>query len=488
MESSSAGEKKDVKLSDKFTDALECQSELGEANQFIDSCENVHTNKFDEKHMPKENVGGVQLNCRTNQIIERKYYNLGRSILTNLDFDKELECPVCLIIPRSSPIFQCRLGHSICSECHPRLPRPYRSRRCPVCQAKYCNPPARNFLAEKLLNCVQRTCRFDFHGCDFVISDSEALIAHETACQFRPKGFKVPKKVEAAPDRHFEVFLIDLLQNLVQLTIGLLVVLVVIFFLVSLVSVLLGSTFSFVRTVNSCQMSSKCKLNAPNLLELWNDDLKYKVSHLSSFFEKIQTILNSPKNVFNYLVLSMKYLYKMLPQPRKYSDVQPMSCVPKSQVTLYYEWPDTFLPASQDDLVWTPSQPSVLSGEFTVIWNVDSDLYIHEEDTRYSFTSGITEEARRTFYKFMRWKLDMKLMPLHCQIIGVEMRHGDTPLRYWDNPLLYAAREIVIQATITGWQKNPIVCKDQKFENVTWTVHFNAEACRMDGNSMERTN
>ena len=102
----------------------------------------------------------------------------------------DLECPVCLVIPRSAPVFLCRAGHSVCSECFPRLPRNYRSRRCPICQAKYCNPPARNFLAEKLLECVNRNCRFDFQGCDFVCKSSEALLSHEYQCAHKPRDFK----------------------------------------------------------------------------------------------------------------------------------------------------------------------------------------------------------------------------------------------------------------------------------------------------------
>eukprot|EP00090_Calanus_glacialis_P036499 TRINITY_DN62360_c0_g1_i1.p1 TRINITY_DN62360_c0_g1~~TRINITY_DN62360_c0_g1_i1.p1 ORF type:complete len:485 (+),score=27.80 TRINITY_DN62360_c0_g1_i1:141-1595(+) len=482
MQSSSDSERKAVKLPAAFADGQECQAELVEVQQFIDSCENAVFNKFDEKDIHKENTASAQLTLRANKIIHRKYYNLGKNILTNLDFEKELECPVCLIIPRSFPIFQCRLGHNICSECHPRLPRPYRSRRCPVCQAKYCNPPTRNLLAEKLLECVHRTCRFDFLGCDFSDWGSDSLIAHETACQFRPKGFKVPKKLSAEPDRHFEVFIIDLLQNLVQLTLGLLVVLVVIFFLVSLVSVLLGSTFSFMRTVNSCQMTSKCKLNAPNLLELWNDDLKYKLTQLSSVWNKFSSIFNYPKQFINYVTMSTKRFYEKWADSQNDSEIQPMKCVPSARVTMFYEWPDTFLPSHLDSLVWTPSRTSVLSGKFILIWNLDENEYTHEDETRF----GITHTRERdAIHSFMRWKLDMKNMPDECKITSVEMSHGNTLMKNWDSPVLYDTREIVIMAAITGWEK-PAVCPDQKFQNVTWTVNFNMDSCR-NGYSLMRT-
>ena len=82
--------------------------------------------------------------------------------LLGIDLDKELECPVCLLVPRAPPILLCRAGHAVCGECFSRLPRRhygYRSRRCPICQARYCSPPGRAWLAETLLEVTQRSCR-----------------------------------------------------------------------------------------------------------------------------------------------------------------------------------------------------------------------------------------------------------------------------------------------------------------------------------------
>ena len=39
-----------------------------------------------------------------------------------------LECTVCLEVPSSNPIYQCRNGHLYCKECHPKL------QECSVCQ------------------------------------------------------------------------------------------------------------------------------------------------------------------------------------------------------------------------------------------------------------------------------------------------------------------------------------------------------------------
>ena len=39
-----------------------------------------------------------------------------------------LECPVCKILPRTTPIYQCENGHIYCNECKPNL------RTCAVCR------------------------------------------------------------------------------------------------------------------------------------------------------------------------------------------------------------------------------------------------------------------------------------------------------------------------------------------------------------------
>ena len=88
---------------------------------------------------------------------------------------RELECPVCLLTPRQPPIFICPLGHNICQECRPRLAR------CPVCKEKF-TPGARNYFAEKILDQLERKCRFEIFNCDFSTCDSQDLVHHENIC------------------------------------------------------------------------------------------------------------------------------------------------------------------------------------------------------------------------------------------------------------------------------------------------------------------
>ena len=50
--------------------------------------------------------------------------------IPNTKNEINLECPVCLTVPRSTPIYQCGNGHLLCKDCKPRL------RECPICKTK----------------------------------------------------------------------------------------------------------------------------------------------------------------------------------------------------------------------------------------------------------------------------------------------------------------------------------------------------------------
>ena len=57
---------------------------------------------------------------------------------------EDLECPVCMEVPTSLPIYQCLKGHIICNSCYPKL------YNCPVCRISL-TPQVRALLAEKIL-------------------------------------------------------------------------------------------------------------------------------------------------------------------------------------------------------------------------------------------------------------------------------------------------------------------------------------------------
>ena len=47
------------------------------------------------------------------------------------DIEKDLECPVCLNIPREVPIPSCPAGHIVCKTCKPKV------KECPTCKREY---------------------------------------------------------------------------------------------------------------------------------------------------------------------------------------------------------------------------------------------------------------------------------------------------------------------------------------------------------------
>jgi len=101
--------------------------------------------------------------------------------MSSQNFLSELECPVCLIPPRQAPVFMCPLGHSICSECRPLL------KKCPVCKVNYLqNKETRNYFVEKILDKLERKCRYELFDCDFSVCDSDELVAHEKGCSKQP--------------------------------------------------------------------------------------------------------------------------------------------------------------------------------------------------------------------------------------------------------------------------------------------------------------
>ena len=95
-----------------------------------------------------------------------------------LDELKEyFECPVCLSVPRSPPIFQCKSGHMICSICRPKVSL------CPLCRSALEHDRLR--FAERLLEKVPRPCLYGDDGC-LVDGLPTELADHEKKCPFGP--------------------------------------------------------------------------------------------------------------------------------------------------------------------------------------------------------------------------------------------------------------------------------------------------------------
>lgn len=95
-----------------------------------------------------------------------------------------LSCPVCLVVPRDTPIYQCKNGHLICKNCYKIVEI---SDACPVCKTKLPRHRIRNITAEQVIDNnpgFNFPCDFSVHGCIFKGRKVELGI-HEKRCKFR---------------------------------------------------------------------------------------------------------------------------------------------------------------------------------------------------------------------------------------------------------------------------------------------------------------
>ena len=83
---------------------------------------------------------------------------------------KELECPVCLEVPRTTPIYQCTQEHIHCNACHLKL------NNCPICRSPI-QRDSRNLMAEKIHEKLLQTCRHE--NCSVIKVN---IKEHETQC------------------------------------------------------------------------------------------------------------------------------------------------------------------------------------------------------------------------------------------------------------------------------------------------------------------
>ena len=98
------------------------------------------------------------------------------------DFRKDFECPVCLEIPKSIPIFQCESGHIHCNVCHPKL------QNCPICRVKLGH--TRSLMSEKMFQQIQIKCSYEACSEMVLIQDVQN---HEEKCEFRTVSCPVNK-------------------------------------------------------------------------------------------------------------------------------------------------------------------------------------------------------------------------------------------------------------------------------------------------------
>jgi len=85
---------------------------------------------------------------------------------------ENLECPVCMEIPRSGPVFACPNGHFVCKKC--------KSGSCPTCRVEMGN--GKSLLAVTVIENIDHKCKFA--ECEELFA-KDKLEAHENICKFR---------------------------------------------------------------------------------------------------------------------------------------------------------------------------------------------------------------------------------------------------------------------------------------------------------------
>jgi len=99
-------------------------------------------------------------------VVVTRYNNLLGKMKENL------ECPVCLEVPRSGPVFVCPNGHFVCEKC--------KTGSCPTCRGEMGN--GKSLLAVTVIENIDHKCKFV--ECEEVFAQDK-LEAHEKICQHR---------------------------------------------------------------------------------------------------------------------------------------------------------------------------------------------------------------------------------------------------------------------------------------------------------------
>lgn len=363
---------------------------------------------------------------------------------------KELECPVCLLIPRGGPVLQCILGHLVCRDCQPRL------NKCPVCQANFNKPNVtRNFLAETLLLSIQRGCRYEVLGCDFSSKDSSSLVDHESICCHKPP---LP---QSSP------------TNTLSETMELLhVILPIVLLLLRIVGFIMFMLLTFnTRVVTGPEEISNAPLvslvpDLPDLelpefvreahhwLQSWGGSLrrifrtgsKRHQAFRETCLEPVIQLVKQFKESFIFketirLYLSLvdweANLLHWILEPVK------MSCNFQVDGMIQHSFPDAWLPSSLSHLVWT--SPSSSASNMTMVWWPANNTYTDGRETRRFLTTKDDCRAA-TVRSLCRWKLDLTGTPL--AVASVILETDGKVIKVWTEELLNSTQEIIMTGVV----------------------------------------
>ena len=120
-----------------------------------------------------------------------------RKLVSLNSIQDELECVICLEVPRRDPIYQCDNGHLLCVICYKRVVN------CPLCKVQL--KKIRALAVEKILRKYPRPCKFRDNGCSALMRHL-SLSEHEKSCDFKPR---LPSKLSLTDRSLFITILSD---------------------------------------------------------------------------------------------------------------------------------------------------------------------------------------------------------------------------------------------------------------------------------------
>ena len=112
-----------------------------------------------------------------------------RKIVSVSQVSEELQCPVCLLVPRDVPIPACPVGHITCKDCRVNVTT------CPTCRRQMLKDGT-NTIANKMIERIPHSCKY---GCQ-VKNYLKEIVEHEGRCPERtvkcPGFFKCNEQVK----------------------------------------------------------------------------------------------------------------------------------------------------------------------------------------------------------------------------------------------------------------------------------------------------
>ena len=126
----------------------------------------------------------------------------GQSAASQLTkIQSQLECPVCLKIPRDLPVPSCPSGHIVCRPCKTRVTD------CPTCR-KPMPDNMTNSVVGALIEEVQHNCKFNDEGCEVKMMLKD-LVIHEKLCPDRSINCPYPGCAQLVKLKSFDTHALE---------------------------------------------------------------------------------------------------------------------------------------------------------------------------------------------------------------------------------------------------------------------------------------